>query len=630
MHLPPEYQRLRRLFSRNDKIKLVILFGLMMIAAVLEVIGIGIIPAFVAVVANPQKVMEHKYVGSVVKYLNIKNPRELLIFMSIGLISIFLIKNTYTLFFRYVEAKFIYNRRYSFSHKLMTAYMHAPYTFYLERNTTELLRNTTNEVDLMINSVMRPTMIILKELIMGTSVIVFLVLIEPLITLIVAVVLGGLAGIFLFMTQNRMKTIGREAQRYRREMLRAARQGFGGIKDARVLNRENEFIEIFRSMARKSSRLQQNRVFISMIPKPMIETLAVSGVILIALLMVLQGRPIENVVPILTLFAVAIIRLMPAIQQITQTLTDIRYHLPSVNAVYDDLMYLRPFNKQFEKDRRKKDKLELKNNITINNIFYQYSNSSEQAINGISLTIPHGKAIAFVGASGAGKTTIVDVLLGLLEPQQGEILVDGKNIYESISAWQRNIGYIPQFIYLGDESLRRNIAFGLSDKIIDEEEVLRTVKLAQLEELVAQLPEGLDTRVGERGTRLSGGQRQRVGIARALYNNPQVLVMDEATSALDNITEQQIIDSIENLKGERTVIMIAHRLTTVMNCDMLYFMDKGKIIDQGTYQELLERNKLFREMAKERSDKPKPVSDLNKSQDNASFHNDPDEIFSVK
>ncbi|HPK05937.1 MAG TPA: ABC transporter ATP-binding protein, partial [Bacteroidales bacterium] len=418
--------------------------------------------------------------------------------------------------------------------------------------------------------------------------------------------------------------------RYRREMLRAARQGFGGIKDARVLNRENEFIEIFRSMARKSSRLQQNRVFISMIPKPMIETLAVTGVILIALLMVLQGRPIENVVPILTLFAVAIIRLMPAIQQITQTLTDIRYHLPSVNAVYDDLMYLRPFNKQFEKDRRKKDKLELKNNITINNIFYQYSNSSEQAINGISLTIPHGKAIAFVGSSGAGKTTIVDVLLGLLEPQQGEILVDGKNIYESISAWQRNIGYIPQFIYLGDESLRRNIAFGLSDKIIDEEEVLRTVKLAQLEELVAQLPEGLDTRVGERGTRLSGGQRQRVGIARALYNDPQVLVMDEATSALDNITEQQIIDSIENLKGERTVIMIAHRLTTVMNCDMLYFMDKGKIIDQGTYQELLERNKLFREMAKERSDKPKPVSDFNKSQDNASFHNDPDEIFSVK
>ncbi len=630
MLLPPEYQKLRRLFSRNDKIKLVIIFGLMMIAAVLEVIGIGIIPAFVAVVANPQKVMEHKYVGSVVKYLNIKNPRELLIFMSIGLISIFLIKNTYTLFFRYVEAKFIYNRRYSFSHKLMTAYMHAPYTFYLERNTTELLRNTTNEVDLMINSVMRPTLIILKEFIMGTSVIVFLVLIEPLITLIVAVVLGGLAGIFLFLTQNKMKTIGREAQRYRREMLRAARQGFGGIKDARVLNRENEFIEIFRSMARKSSRLQQNRVFISMIPKPMIETLAVTGVILIALLMVLQGRPIENVVPILTLFAVAIIRLMPAIQQITQTLTDIRYHLPSVNAVYDDLMYLRPFNKQFEKDRRKKDKLELKNNITINNIFYQYSNSSEQAINGISLTIPHGKAIAFVGASGAGKTTIVDVLLGLLEPQQGEILVDGKNIHESISAWQRNIGYIPQFIYLGDESLRRNIAFGISDKIIDEEKVLRAVKLAQLEELVAQLPEGLDTRVGERGTRLSGGQRQRVGIARALYNDPQVLVMDEATSALDNITEQQIIDSIENLKGERTVIMIAHRLTTVMNCDMLYFMDKGKIIDQGTYQELLERNKLFREMAKERSDKPKPVSDLNKGQDNASFHNDSDEIFSVK
>ncbi|MGB4205603.1 MAG: ABC transporter ATP-binding protein [Bacteroidales bacterium] len=605
MLFPPEYQKLRRLFSRSDKIKLVIIFILMMIAAVLEVVGIGVVPAFVAVVAQPKHVMEHKYAGPVIQFLNITNQRQLLIYMSIGLIGIFLIKNIYTMFFRYVQAKFIYNRRYIYSHKLMTAYMYAPYTFYLERNSTVLLRNTTSEVDLMINSVLQPTMSILKEFIMGTSVVVFLLLVEPLITLIVAGVLGGLAAAFLLLTQNRMKTLGREAQTYRREMLRAARQGFGGIKDARVLNREDEFIEIFRTMARKSSLLQQNRYFISMIPKPLIETLAVTGVILIALIMVLQGRPIADVVPILTLFAVAIIRLMPAIQKITQTLTEIRYNLPSVNAVYDDLSYLLPFNKEFEKDRRKKDKLELKNNIRINDIYYKYSNSSEQAINGISLVIPHGKAIAFVGASGAGKTTIVDVLLGLLEPQQGEVLVDGKNIYKSISAWQRNVGYIPQFIYLGDESLRRNIAFGLPENAIDEEKVLKAVKLAQLEELVAQLPEGLDTRVGERGTRLSGGQRQRVGIARALYNDPQVLVMDEATSALDNITEQQIIDSIEDLKGERTVIMIAHRLTTVMNCDMLYFMDKGKIIDQGRYNELLQRNPLFREMAKERSDKPK-------------------------
>jgi ATP-binding cassette, subfamily B, bacterial PglK len=598
--LPSEYQKLRRLFSRGDKVKLILLFAMMMGAAVLEIAGIGMIPAFVAIVANPQRVLEHERFGSLFQQLDISTARELLIYGGIALIGIFVIKNAYTLIFRYIEARFIYNRRYVFSHKLMTAYMQAPYTFYLQRNTAELLRNTTGEVNIMINSVLNPSLKILKEFIMGASVVFFLFLLEPVITLFVFLVMGGLSGIFLFITQRRMKFIGVEAQRYRKDMIKAARQGFGGIKDARVLNREPEFIELFREMAFKSSRLQQTKAFISMIPRPAIETIAVSGIMLIALVMVMQDRPIANIIPVLTLFAAALYRLMPSIQQITQMLTDLRYHLPSVNPIYDDLTELKPFIKDFRADRRKKEKLELINEIAIHNLHYQYPNSTEQALNGVSLRIPHGKAVAFVGPSGAGKTTMVDVLLGLLEPQQGEILVDGKNIFHSISAWQQNIGYIPQFIYLSDDSLRRNIAFGLPDNKIDEEKVQQALELAQLGELVTRLPEGLDTVVGERGTRLSGGQRQRVGIARALYHNPQVLVMDEATSALDNVTEQLIIEAIEALKGERTVIMIAHRLTTVMNCDIIFYMEEGKIIDQGTYSELLQRNKKFREMAKEK------------------------------
>jgi ATP-binding cassette, subfamily B, bacterial PglK len=598
--LPPEYHKLRKLFSRTEKWKIIILFMMMMVAAVLEVAGIGMVPAFVAIVANPSRVLEYERLSGVFETLGIYTSRDLLIYGGSALIGVFVVKNTYILIFRYFEARFIYNRRYTFSHRLMTAYMQAPYTFYLQRNSSELLRNTTGEVNIMINGVLNPTMKILKESIMGISVVVFLLLVEPLITLFVAVVMGGMAGLFLIVTQKRMKYYGEEAQRYRREMIKAARQGFGGIKDARVLNREGEFVDVFRRMAFDSSRLQRKKTFISQIPRPVIETIAVAGIMLIAVVMVMQDRPISDIVPILAMFGVAIIRLMPAIQQVTNLITDLRFNLPSVNPIYDDLQELKPYMHEFRADRRKKARLPLVSAIEIMDLYYRYPNSDEQALNGVSLNIGKGQAVAFVGSSGAGKTTIADVLLGLLEPQQGQVLVDGKDIFKSISAWQRNIGYIPQFIYLADESLRRNIAFGLPDRLIDEEKLQKAVQQAQLLELVDRLPEGLNTVVGERGTRLSGGQRQRVGIARALYHDPQILVMDEATSALDNITEQHIIDAIDTLKGDRTVIMIAHRLTTVMNCDVLFLMEAGKIVDQGTYNELLQRNVHFREMAREK------------------------------
>ena len=598
MKLPKEYTKLRKLFSRKEKFKIILLFLMMMIGAVLEVAGIGMVPAFVAMVANPQRVLEHETFGVYFQRLGIETSRELLIYGALTLVGLFIVKNTYLLFYRFIEARFIYARRYIFSHRLMTAYMQAPYTFFLERNTAELLRNLTGEVNLMINHVLNPTLKILKEILMATAIITFLLIIEPLITLFVTLVLGGLAAVFLLATQKRMKHYSRGAQRYRKEMIKTSQQAFGGIKDARVMNREPYFIQTFRSVAFESSRLQRHSAFIRQIPRPVIETIAVAGIMSIAVVMHLQGRPIANIIPVIALFGVAIVRLMPTIQMVTQLATDLRFHIVSVNPVYDDLTALRKYSEEFKTDRRRKAKTTLMDTISIRDLHYHYPQSEEQALNGVSLDISKGKAIAFVGPSGAGKTTIVDVLLGLLEPQKGEVLVDGKNIFDSISAWQRNIGYIPQFIYLADDTMRRNIAFGISDEHIDEDMLRRAVEQAQLSELVARLPEGLDTVIGERGTRLSGGQRQRIGIARALYYNPQVLVMDEATSALDNITEKQIIDSIDALKGERTIVMIAHRLTTVMNCDVLYMMDQGRIVDAGTYGELLKRNSKFREMAK--------------------------------
>lgn len=585
------------ILPKKDPVKLVVLFLMMMLAAGLEVAGIGMIPAFVSIVADPDRVMDVEFLQPLFTFLGIAGSQDLLIWGSIALVGIFILKNIYIISFNYLEARYIYNRRYSISHRIMSSYMQAPYTFHLQRNTAELLRNITTEVSLLINSVLTNLLSIARESVMAISILVFLFIVEPLITLMVILLASLGAGSFLLMTRKKVKDYGRQEQGHRRNMIQAVNQGLGGIKAARVLNREAEFIERFRIEAYRSTRLLAYIKFIKQIPKPVVETTAVIGMMLIAALLVWQGRPMESIIPILALFAMAIVRLMPAVQQLATLYTNLLYSMVAVDPIYDDLKELEEYRRNFLADRKQTEQLKLEKQIDVKDVYFQYPESDEQALNGVSLTIPKCKAVAFVGESGAGKTTIVDLLLGLLEPVNGTIQVDGINIHEHLSAWQRNIGYIPQSIYLADESLRRNIAFGLPDAEIDDQKIMKAVESAQLRDLIERMPEGLDTIIGEHGTRLSGGQRQRIGIARALYHNPQVLVMDEATSALDNITEKEITKSIEALKGERTIIMIAHRLTTVQHCDTLYLMENGKIRDSGSYVELLEKSEEFKTMA---------------------------------
>jgi ATP-binding cassette subfamily C protein len=321
--------------------------------------------------------------------------------------------------------------------------------------------------------------------------------------------------------------------------------------------------------------------------------------LLIALVMVLQGRSMSSIIPILTLFGAATVRLMPAVNQVVQKLTQLRYYIYSLSPVHRDIMEMKDYHSQTMQESHVTEKLPFKESLSLKNIWYKYPNSDDYVLKGINLTIQKNTAIGFVGPTGVGKSTIVDVILGLLESEKGQVLVDGEDIVNNKRAWQNNVGYIPQFIYLSDDTMRNNIAFGIPESSISEEKIEAAVEAAQLKEFVDRLPDGLDSIVGEDGVRLSGGQRQRIGIARALYDNPDVLIMDEATSSLDNLTEQNVIAAIEAIKGERTIIMIAHRLSTVKNCDQLYLLEDGQVVQQGTYGELLQTSSQFRKMAVE-------------------------------
>lgn len=589
-------KKLLNLLPPGDKLKLALLILLMLIGAALEVIGIGMLPAFVAIVATPERVLEIERLAAIWELLDIRGGGDLLLYGAILLIAVFFIKNTYLIAYYYIETRFIHNRYGRISSRLYEVYMRAPYVFHLKRNTSELLRNVTQETSYLLKRVMTPLLKIVKDAVLISAIFLFLVYIEPVITLGAMLFLGGSGFLFMRILKKKIRYYGKQAQQDRRNMIQDVNEGLGGFKDVTVLNRQDTFISRFTTHVKRYAKSQVFRTLANKSTKPVMETIAVSGMLFIAVMLYIQGRGLEVVVPILTLFGAATIRLMPAIQEMVKAINDLRYYKFSVDPIHRDIRDLEP-ERHFRKQKEEKP-LVFNDTLTCDNVGYSYPDSEKTAVQKLSLTIPKGSVVGFVGASGAGKTTLVDMLLGLLEPQQGIILVDGKvNIYENTSAWQKKVGYIPQFIYLCDDSLRANIAFGVPENEVNEDQLKDAIKAAQLTELVERLSNGMDTVIGERGVLLSGGQRQRIGIARALYHNPEVLIMDEATSALDNVTEKYVIEAIERLRGERTIIMIAHRLTTVQNCDTLFIMKDGMLQDSGTYEELIKNNVGFKQLA---------------------------------
>jgi ATP-binding cassette subfamily C protein len=614
-------KKLKAILPPKDKLKIIVLIICMILAGFLEVVSIALLSAFVAGVADPNLILDNQYISSTLSFLNISSDRQILVFGTISLILVFLLKNIYLIIYKYFQARFVYNRYRSISTRLFKIYMNVPFSFHLNRNSASLIRNVSTESRMIATNVMLPMLQIATEFVMALSVIILLLTVQPVIALFTLLALGLVSYFFLKGTKKTMKNHGKKALVERERIIKTVNEGIGGFKEVTLNNRKPWFITRFENSMLSLSKAEIFQQTTRQSVSPIIETIAIAGMLLIAFILLKQGHSLAMLASILALFALSIRRLLPAVNNIVSQYSSLRYNAYSVDPIYEDLVNLEKYqnlNQDDDKDDNKKENKKnnekrnndnenknktkqsfLKEKIEIKNLNFNYHKKQNLILKDINLNIKQGQAIALVGSTGSGKTTLADLILGLLKPSSGSIEVDNKDIYSNIKAWQKNIGYIPQFIYLSDDSIKNNIAFGLEEDEINEEKLQKAIKAAQLTEFIDQLPEKENTKIGERGIRLSGGQRQRIGIARALYDNPEVLVMDEATSSLDNITEKYIVQAIEQLKKNRTIIIIAHRLSTVKNCDQLYILKQGKIIDQGTYNELIVKNKEFKDMSGE-------------------------------
>jgi len=589
-------KKLSKILKSSDKKKLVIIFCLMLFASILEVMGISLILVFVSIISEPEKVFNIEWLTPIFSFLDIVNSKDLLIFGSIALIALFVFKNSFLVIFNYIQAKFVYNKFDRIANSLFKKYMYAPYTYHLGQNTAVLIRNVVTDTVLLTNQIMLPLLQISMEVVIVFGIFAYMFFLEPFITLMVLLLIGGTGITFLKIIKKRLEVHGKEAVEHRGQMIKKVNEGLGGIKEISIKNKQYWFIEEFHNSSRRFAKAQVFNQTIKKSSKSVIETAAIAGMLLVAILLIWQGREVIEVIPVLTLYGAASFKLIPSIDKISNNYNTLRYHKKVLDNIHNDYVNLQKNEQQIPEKESTSKIIPLNNKIEIDKIQFCYPDSPDLVLDNLSLQIDKGEVVGFVGTSGAGKTTIVDLILGLLKPAEGVVKVDNVDIRKNLPGWQKNIGYIPQFIFLSDNTIRNNIAFGVDEKKIDDNQVLEAVKMAQLEEMINDLPNELDTIVGERGVRLSGGQRQRIGIARALYSNPEILIMDEATSSLDNRTEKYIIESVERLKKDRTIIIVAHRLTTIKNCDKLFVVKQGTIQNSGTYNELLEKSEEFKAM----------------------------------
>ena len=575
------FNKFNYIFNRKEKRKLLLLLVIIIIGSFLELLVVAAFMPFISVLMDTNIIYENKILLYFYRITNFGNIEYFLAFLALLICCVYILKNIYLSFMQNMILNFAYNMRMNLATNLLATYIAEPYTFHLTKNIADMqrcLQIDANQFMLLMNA----TLQLIAEIMVCIALGIYLFDTSHSITIAIAVLLIGCLGLFYLISKKISQKLGRQNQRYNSKLIQWVNQALGGIKEVKVLERESFFINSYKENYKKLIKGAKNNEMLATIPKYIVETVCICGMLLAVVGKMFFGRrEIVDFIPQLSVFAVAAFRLLPSVGKINSYINGIMYGLPSLDLIYHDLKEVENNNRIIKKDVKKTDKFFIKEKICLVNVRYRYPNTDIDVLKKINLEIGKGKTVALIGSSGAGKTTLADIILGLLQPTEGRIMVDECDIFDNISLWHKSIGYIPQNIYLSDDTIRNNIAFGVEENEINDSAVEGALRKAQLYDFVQNLAEGINTFVGDRGVRLSGGQRQRIGIARALYHEPDILILDEATSALDNETEQAVMGAIEKLQGVKTMIIIAHRLTTIKKADEIYEVVNGELVKRN-------------------------------------------------
>lgn len=572
------FKKLNYILDKKQKINIVVLAVMIFIGGILETLSISAMLPVVWVIIDAESVQNNKYCQWIMQLLHIQNMQGFIIMLLVSLMIMYVLKNAYLLLLTSEQNRFISVNRNRLISQVLREFLNRPYEFYLDADIPTVFRLTDSDIPNVFG-------ILMAIISLASEVVVFVLICGVLIAtdwklVMVLIFISGIVTLVLFkVLKPKLNSLGMTNQAIQSRIAKWRIQAIYGIKDVKVLHREAFFADNYESNGKIGAKLNQKYAIINALPRILIETIFMVSILGYLVVCVALGDDMTQMLPTLTAFGLAAVRLLPCVNRINTYLTDISYFRPCLDYVYEN-MNINEISKKTNQTLLPVDEtktMQLRNRIELKDIVYAYPNTDTLIFDHADMEIPYGKSIGIMGPSGAGKSTIVDILLGLLKVHEGQILCDGDNVFDNYPAWLAQIGYIPQSIYLVDEPIRNNIAFGITDDEIDDNRIWQVLEEAQLKEFIQTLPEGLDTTIGDRGVRLSGGQRQRLGIARALYHNPEILVFDEATSALDNETEAAVMEAINSFHGKKTMVIIAHRLNTIEKCDMIYKVEGGKI-----------------------------------------------------
>ena len=581
------FKKLLSLLTPHEQKNGGLLLIMLLIMTLLDMTGVASILPFMAVLTNPEIIETNfilNYIFEFSRSFGVQNNQEFIFALGVLVFLLLLISLLFKALTYYVQARFVYMREYTIGKRLVEGYLNQPYSWFLSRHSADLGKTILSEVQQLVNDGLRPLLELISKSMITIAIITLLIIVDIKLTLIVGFLLLG-AYLIIFYSVSRFLNISGNKRLINNQLrFTTINEAFGAAKEVKLGGLEKSFINRFSNSAQIYAQTHASRMVISALPRYILEAIAFGGILLMILYIMSKTGSFNSTLPIVSLYVFAGYRLMPAIQQIYEAFTQLTFIRPSLDKLCEDLQNLKSFN-----ENKDQEILPFKKSINLRNIHFSYPNTPRITLSELNLSISAKSTVGIVGVTGSGKTTMIDIILGLLEPQKGTLEIDGKVVTKkNIRSWQSSIGYVPQQIFLSDDTIASNIAFGLETEDINQEAVEKASKIANLHEFVInELPKKYQTKIGERGVRLSGGQRQRIGIARALYHNPQLLILDEATSALDNQTEKAVMDAINNLGKNITIILIAHRLNTIKMCDKNYILENGKIKKEAKFEEIV-------------------------------------------